>query len=167
MDHTAKLISAECITPLSQTLWCASYCRVNCSKIFRSQEHTISQILPGMPHSAETLSGVCTPPRSQSPGCAPHLGVNLRGVYRTGESISAVWFTPQSQNRKFCLSLIFSKEQSGEIFLRVNTTIVHNCWDFHFIYNIWQDAGNRTRVAAIAARCATNELHTSLFPFFL
>ena len=30
------------------------------------------------------------------------------------------------------------------------------------MYNIWQDAGNRTRVAASAARCATNELHTSL-----
>ena len=34
--------------------------------------------------------------------------------------------------------------------------------DFYFMYNIWQDAGNRTRVAANAARCATNELHTSL-----
>ena len=29
-------------------------------------------------------------------------------------------------------------------------------------YNIWQDAGIRTRVAANAAKCATNELHTSL-----
>ena len=28
------------------------------------------------------------------------------------------------------------------------------------MYNIWQDSGNRTRVAAIAARCATIELHT-------
>ena len=34
---------------------------------------------------------------------------------------------------------------------------------FYFMFNIWQDAGNRTRVAATAARCATNELHTSLF----
>ena len=33
--------------------------------------------------------------------------------------------------------------------------------DFYFMYNIWQDAGKRTRVAATAARCATNELHTS------
>ena len=32
----------------------------------------------------------------------------------------------------------------------------------NFIYSIWQDAGIRTRVAATAARCATNELHTSL-----
>ena len=31
------------------------------------------------------------------------------------------------------------------------------------MYNIWQDAGIQTRVAAFAARCATNELHTSLF----
>ena len=30
------------------------------------------------------------------------------------------------------------------------------------MYNILQDAGNQTRVAATAARCATNELHTSL-----
>ena len=30
------------------------------------------------------------------------------------------------------------------------------------MFNIWQDAGNRTRVAATAARCATNELHTFL-----
>ena len=37
---------------------------------------------------------------------------------------------------------------------------------FSFIYNIWQDAGIRTRVAATAARCATNELHTSLNGFF-
>ena len=34
---------------------------------------------------------------------------------------------------------------------------------FYFMYNIWQDAGIRTRVAATAARCATNELHTSLW----
>ena len=34
--------------------------------------------------------------------------------------------------------------------------------DFYFMYNIWQDAGIRTRVAANAAKCATNELHTSL-----
>ena len=32
--------------------------------------------------------------------------------------------------------------------------------DFNFMYDIWQDAGNRTRVTATAARCATNELHT-------
>ena len=30
------------------------------------------------------------------------------------------------------------------------------------MYNIWQDAGIRTRDAATAAKCATNELHTSL-----
>ena len=30
------------------------------------------------------------------------------------------------------------------------------------MYNIWQDAEIRTRVVAIAARCANNELHTSL-----
>ena len=36
--------------------------------------------------------------------------------------------------------------------------------DFYYtcMYNIWQDAGNQTRAAATAARCATNELHTSL-----
>ena len=34
--------------------------------------------------------------------------------------------------------------------------------EFYLMYNIWQDAGNRTRFAATAARCATNELHTSL-----
>ena len=33
---------------------------------------------------------------------------------------------------------------------------------FYFMYNVWQDAGKRTRVAATIARCATNELHTSL-----
>ena len=33
---------------------------------------------------------------------------------------------------------------------------------FYFSYNIWQDAGIRTRVAETAARCATIELHTSL-----
>ena len=33
------------------------------------------------------------------------------------------------------------------------------------MYNIWQDAGIRTRVAATAARCATNELHTSLMSY--
>ena len=33
---------------------------------------------------------------------------------------------------------------------------------FYFMYNIRQDAGIRTRVAATAARFATNELHTSL-----
>ena len=32
---------------------------------------------------------------------------------------------------------------------------------FYFMYNIWQDAGIRTRVAATAARCAANELYTS------
>ena len=31
---------------------------------------------------------------------------------------------------------------------------------FYFMYNIWQDAGIRTRVAATAARCAANELYT-------
>ena len=35
------------------------------------------------------------------------------------------------------------------------------------MYNIWQDAGNWTRVAANAARCATNELHTSLVLYYL
>ena len=30
---------------------------------------------------------------------------------------------------------------------------------FYFMHNIWQDAGNRTRVAFTAARCAINELH--------
>ena len=34
--------------------------------------------------------------------------------------------------------------------------------DFYFMYNIRQDAGNRSRVPATAARCATIELHTSL-----
>ena len=29
----------------------------------------------------------------------------------------------------------------------------------YFNYNIWQDAAIQTRVAATAARCATNELH--------
>ena len=29
------------------------------------------------------------------------------------------------------------------------------------MYNMWQDAGIRTRIAATAARCATNELHTA------
>ena len=37
--------------------------------------------------------------------------------------------------------------------------------DFYFMYNIWQDARNRTQVAATAARCATNELHTSLVSY--
>ena len=31
----------------------------------------------------------------------------------------------------------------------------------YFMYNVWQDAGIRTQVATTAARCATNELHTS------
>ena len=31
---------------------------------------------------------------------------------------------------------------------------------FYFMYNFWQDAGIRTRVAATAARCAANELYT-------
>ena len=31
---------------------------------------------------------------------------------------------------------------------------------FYFMYNIWQDAGIQTRVAATAARCATHELQT-------
>ena len=35
------------------------------------------------------------------------------------------------------------------------------------MYNIWQDAGIRTRVAATATRCATNELHTSLITVVL
>ena len=30
------------------------------------------------------------------------------------------------------------------------------------LYNIWQDIGIRPRIAATAARSATNELHTSL-----
>ena len=38
---------------------------------------------------------------------------------------------------------------------------------FYFMYSIWQDAGIRTRVAATAARFATNELHTSLKMFEL
>ena len=33
---------------------------------------------------------------------------------------------------------------------------------FYFMYYIWQYAGIRTRVAATAARCAINELHTFL-----
>ena len=35
------------------------------------------------------------------------------------------------------------------------------------MYDIWQDAGIRTQVAATAARCATNdnELHTSLMSY--
>ena len=33
---------------------------------------------------------------------------------------------------------------------------------FYFMYNIWQDAGIRTRDSATAARCATIELQTSL-----
>ena len=32
----------------------------------------------------------------------------------------------------------------------------------YVLYNIWQDAGIRTRVAANAARRTSNELHTSL-----
>ena len=37
-------------------------------------------------------------------------------------------------------------------------------WDLYWIYNIWQDVEIRTRVAATAARYATNELllHASL-----
>ena len=35
---------------------------------------------------------------------------------------------------------------------------------FYFMFNIWQDAGNRTRVAATVASCATNELHTYFCP---
>ena len=30
------------------------------------------------------------------------------------------------------------------------------------VYNIWQDAGIRTRVASTAAKFTTNEVHTSL-----
>ena len=37
--------------------------------------------------------------------------------------------------------------------------------DYYFMYNIWQDAGIRTRVAAITARCATNEPHASLMRY--
>ena len=33
---------------------------------------------------------------------------------------------------------------------------------FHFMYNIWQDAGIRIRVALTAVRCVTNERNTSL-----
>ena len=33
---------------------------------------------------------------------------------------------------------------------------------FYFMYNILKDAGIRTRVAATTAKCAANELHTSL-----
>ena len=32
----------------------------------------------------------------------------------------------------------------------------------YFMYIIWQDAGIRTRFAATAARCATNELYTHI-----
>ena len=42
---------------------------------------------------------------------------------------------------------------------------VHRSWYFYFMYSIWQDAGIRTRVAATAARCVTNELHTSLMSY--
>ena len=34
---------------------------------------------------------------------------------------------------------------------------------FYYMYNIWQDAGIRTRVAATAVRCATIELNTFFF----
>ena len=34
------------------------------------------------------------------------------------------------------------------------------------MYSIWQDAGNRTRVAATAARFATNERDLEIFAIF-
>ena len=37
---------------------------------------------------------------------------------------------------------------------------------FNFMYSIWRDARIRTRDAATVARCAHNDLHTSLFYTF-
>ena len=66
VHHTAKSISAVCITTLSQTPRCASYRRVNCSKFLMSQEHTISQNHRFMHHSEEIDLAVCITPPSQS-----------------------------------------------------------------------------------------------------
>ena len=79
----------------------------------------------------------------------------------------------QSQKPSFCNRNREEKTPQIYIFFKFflfpGLRRVHSpLWDFYFMgYNIWQDAGNRTRVIATAARCATNELHTSLMSYTL
>ena len=57
-----------------------------------------------------------------------------------------------------CHKKIFCWNHTFSFFPRVPYSVS----GFYFMYNIRQDAGIRTRVAATAARFAINELHTSL-----
>ena len=50
----------------------------------------------------------------------------------------------------------------NSFFVRVKEGPLSALFFSSFMYNIWQDAGIRTRYAATSARYATNELNTSL-----
>ena len=94
-----------------------------------------------MHYTTESSSTVCIPPRSQAPQCASYCGVKLCGVLPTAESSSAVCISPQIQiaHRRVKIEIfvslwLFLKGQSGEILLRVNTSIMKDkIEDKHFI----------------------------------
>ena len=62
---------------------------------------------------------------------------------------------------KFFLSLFVPRVKEGPL----SVQSFYFYYDDLYRYSIWQDAGIRTRVAATAARCATNELHTPLMSY--
>ena len=75
-----------------------------------------------------------------------------------------VWrqYDPKINKKKLPVTIIFFRAEMKILILFCSQGPVHCSWDFYFLYNIWQDVGIWTRVAATAARCATYELHTSL-----
>ena len=74
-------------------------------------------------------------------------------IMRRGREIKLTGQEEREEN-KIKLSYCF--------FVCAQVTVLRPGFFLYFFYIIWQDAGKRTRVAATADRCATNELHTSL-----
>ena len=99
---TVESSSAVCFPMPSQALQCALHRQVKCTKFF-----------------------------FKNLWCASYHEVKLPGVHPNLESSSAVWITPRSQTAHLEVKMeifvrlwLLLKGQSGEIFLRVNTSIM-------------------------------------------
>ena len=94
-----------------------------------------------------------------SSGGGQRAGVDTGGQNSSDCPLERLTVSLKGQQGLGC-SICKVKRLSNDFFL----TIVFLVLGFllHVLVQYWQDAGIRTRDSATAARCAANELHTSL-----
>ena len=136
--------------------------------------HAMSQVLLLLLLAAEGGAGapeVCDQHLQGEQECATHQARQVRLGQRALSCTEFKSVSYRSKVRNYSLK-VFIFDVKFSFFRIINSLLIFfprfpystPSRDFYFMYNIWQekDAGIRTRVAASAAWCATNELHTSL-----